>query len=97
MRINEKVWEGVMKAATMSMQLAMDHLQAWELVRNKPSHSRYDQVPSRNDRIAWKKPAANLLKCNTDAALFEQEGKYGICMCIRDENGSFMEHKTMWV
>lgn len=37
-----------------------------------------------------------MLKCNVDAALFVSDDKYGIEMCIRDENGCFMERKTMW-
>lgn len=44
----------------------------------------------------WMKPMAGTLKCNIDAAIFEQDNTYGVGLCIQHENGVFVKGKTMW-
>lgn len=43
----------------------------------------------------WSCPAVGSLKCNVDAALFD-DGRFGIGMCIRDVAGNFVKAKSSW-
>ena len=40
--------------------------------------------------IAWSPPRVRWLKCNTDAAVFANEGRVGMGSVIRDESGKFV-------
>lgn len=40
--------------------------------------------------IAWSPPRVGWLKCNTDAAVFTDEGRVGLGSVIRDESGKFV-------
>lgn len=44
----------------------------------------------------WQKPSSGTLKCNVDAAIFSQEGQYGIRMCIRNHIDTVIRSKTMF-
>jgi hypothetical protein len=46
--------------------------------------------------IRCEKPAPGEVKCNVDAAIFKDQGCYGVGMCLRDENGHFIAAKTAW-
>lgn len=43
----------------------------------------------------WMKPRGGELKYNVNAALFNQEGKYGISLGIRNDKGEFFKPKTI--
>ncbi|MCI49617.1 ribonuclease H protein, partial [Trifolium medium] len=43
-----------------------------------------------DQRLHWQPPLAEYLKCNIDAAVFEQENKVSMRVCLRDESGSFV-------
>lgn len=46
--------------------------------------------------LRWYKPnSEGLLKYNVNAALFTQEGKFGVIMCIRNDRGEFLKAKPM--
>jgi hypothetical protein len=36
------------------------------------------------------------MKCNVDASFSASQNRFGIGMCIRDEEGQFVLAKTMW-
>jgi hypothetical protein len=36
------------------------------------------------------------LKCNIDVALFKDQHKFGVGMCIRNDQGRFVKARTMW-
>lgn len=78
------------------IQIAMNQQRAWEIERRTPRYNNDPAPPSDSVHHVWKKPDAGLLKYNIDVTIFDSENKYGISMCIRDENNSFVEGKTMW-
>lgn len=41
------------------------------------------------------RPAEGTVKCNVDAALFD-DNRFGIGLCIRDYQGLFVKAKTVW-
>jgi len=43
----------------------------------------------------WTKPTHAFYKINTDATLFNESSKYGVAICIRGENESFVAAKSM--
>jgi hypothetical protein len=42
----------------------------------------------------WIKPSLGRYKCNIDASFSPSLNKVGMCICIRDEIGSFVLAKT---
>jgi len=59
-----------------------------------PQHSGENTTPEPLQQIAksryveksyWSKPVQGELKCNIDAAIFDQQGCYGVGMCIQNE------------
>jgi ribonuclease HI len=44
----------------------------------------------------WQPPDADYLKCNVDAAIFEEQRSFGIGMCIRDSHGNFIKASIKW-
>lgn len=44
---------------------------------------------------AWHPPSAGVLKCNVDAAFFEDTNQTGIGMVLRDEGGQFILARTL--
>jgi hypothetical protein len=41
-------------------------------------------------------PGEGDIKCNLDAALFEEQQRFGVGMCVRDSQGNFMKAGTLW-
>jgi hypothetical protein len=75
----------------------------WQQVRRKQqqmqaisTHSSGFLVQNSTNTIRWEKPAPSEVKCNVDAAIFKDQGCYGVGMCLRDENGHFIAAKTAW-
>lgn len=46
--------------------------------------------------IQWQRPKVGTLKCNVDKTIFQEQGRYGIRMCIRGDKGDFVAPKTYW-
>jgi hypothetical protein len=44
----------------------------------------------------WEKPARGVLKCNVDTACYSEQNRYGVGVCIRNENGSLICEKLIW-
>jgi len=42
-------------------------------------------------------PKAWTLKCNINATIFQEQGQYGIWMCLRDDKGDFVAAKPSWL
>lgn len=47
-------------------------------------------------QMEWQSPNSGSLKCNTDAALFQDFNSTGIGLCIRDHIGGFILGKTKY-
>jgi hypothetical protein len=54
-------------------------------------------VHNQQQHIAvWQPPDDDFVKCNVDAAMFEEQRCFGIGMCIRDNRGHFLKAATFW-
>lgn len=82
---NDKIWENLDTIAVAAMRRSKECLWDWEVARMKqnPNHLVLQQGVNNNVE-RWTKPRDGELKCNVDAAVFSQEGRYGIGMCIRN-------------
>ncbi|MCI32028.1 cytochrome P450, partial [Trifolium medium] len=47
--------------------------------------------------IRWEKPSRQRFKCNVDVSFSSSRNRVGLGMCIRDDDGSFVLAKTMWI
>ncbi|MCH81967.1 hypothetical protein A2U01_0002761 [Trifolium medium] len=51
---------------------------------------------SSNDNTRWQLPMTGTIKCNIDAALFNDQHNFGVGMFIRNYQEKFVKAKTMW-
>ena len=47
-----------------------------------------------SDEVTWSSPMPGYLKCNVDCALFEDQGRIGMGMVLRDYRGGFLPAKA---
>ncbi|XP_024640821.1 uncharacterized protein [Medicago truncatula] len=78
-RCNEKVWHDEVKEPHISIQLARDTLREWLSVRVNKATPAVQQIVTDTN---WKPPAKGYVKCNVDAAIFYDQWRFGIGMCI---------------
>jgi len=83
-RRNDKVWDGELKRIHIVVQLAREFLDQCQVARSK-SEAKEQQQEQHTTR--WQPPELNFVKCNVDAALFEEQRSFGIGMCIRNNSG----------
>ncbi|XP_073133631.1 uncharacterized protein [Henckelia pumila] len=86
---NEKLWNGIVNTASVTISLAYDLLQQWI---NVQSSSQDPQVSSYTPKeaLSWQRPPSGYLKCNIDAAIFKEEHIFGVAAIIQDSNEAFM-------
>ncbi|XP_073041685.1 uncharacterized protein [Primulina eburnea] len=82
---NDKLWNGVDRAATINLSLASDLLQQWQLARPQLHPMNPDEA-----NLRWTRLPAGSMKCNVDAAIFKEINKIGGAAIIRDSAGEFM-------
>ncbi|XVF41125.1 hypothetical protein PTKIN_Ptkin01aG0255600 [Pterospermum kingtungense] len=45
--------------------------------------------------MLWRKPVVGFLKCNTDEAVFQEDGLVGMGLVVRDESGHFVAARVL--
>ncbi|CAN1176574.1 hypothetical protein LINPERHAP2_LOCUS32604 [Linum perenne] len=72
--------------------MALDELADWEKARERPPTERQD-----GDGYCgkWHPPELGTVKCNSDAALFVDEGRSEAGMVIRDRGGRILKHMRL--
>jgi hypothetical protein len=63
----------------VAMQLARDMLYQWQNARQRKDAAGHHDS---SNVIRWQPPTIGKVKCNVDAALFNEQHKFGIGMCI---------------
>jgi len=58
--------------------------------------ARITQQRQQQHEARWQPPDADYLKCNVDVALFAEQRRFGIGMCIRNHYGHFIKALTKW-
>ncbi|XP_073138172.1 uncharacterized protein [Henckelia pumila] len=56
--------------------------------KHKPQMRELNSVPKHNYDTYWRKPPPHFLKCNVDAAIFNDPPRMGFGCLVRDEHGS---------
>lgn len=92
---NDKVWEDVNTSVMVAVRKACENLLEWEVARSRQREDQHAQCVHAEVETRWIKSFVGNLKCNMDAAIFNQEGRDGIGMCIRNDQESFVKAKTM--
>ncbi|MCI17621.1 cytochrome P450, partial [Trifolium medium] len=68
---------------------ARDHLHDWrEAQQHKNATASVATGPG---YMEWRRPPANTLKCNVDAARYVDHNMFCIGACVRDEHGRFIK------
>ena len=85
---NELIWNGRRKSSSWTFNAAIHTLIQWQ-------HARLHPIPQGLNRaisspVRWTKPASSWVKCNIDAAVFNQIQCIGIGCVVRDENGAMV-------
>ncbi|XP_073153987.1 uncharacterized protein [Henckelia pumila] len=82
---NEVVWNAKHKSAALILQFALDLLSQWGFAHQRHSSLSLPQESLAN--VHWLKPPYPSLKCNVDAALFENPPRMGFGCILRDHLG----------
>jgi len=76
----------------VAVQLAREVLAQWQAANGSSAAPAQRQ---QQQQTRWQPPDADYLKCNLDAAIFEEQ-MIGIGMCIQDSHGNFIKASTKW-
>lgn len=71
-------------------------LSQWEKAKDRQLNEGVVATVTSANPACLQKPGLDSLKCNVDAAIFEDDNKYGVGICVRDDRGIFKSGKTMW-
>jgi hypothetical protein len=88
---NDCLWEHKQPSTVTTCRLATDIVSDYTWCCNM-----LDTTQSSPPVHRWKKPEANWLKCNVDGAIFSTEGKFGIGICFRNDQGILVQAHTMY-
>jgi len=87
--LNSKLWENTDKPPAYIVTRAKDTLNEWSCIQRAKLPIQAANIPH-----AWSKPPAGTIKCNFDAAPFNNNSIMGYGICFRDFSGSFMFGKS---
>lgn len=92
----EQLWNHKEEGPDHILHRATTVFQDWDSSRQIFGHitAVADDNPS---EIIWRKPPQGYVKCNVDAAFFKEENKTGFGLYLRDDNGSFLLAKSVWI
>lgn len=85
-----KLWKSHIISLSNSSQLLVE----WKHERKRNSVN--TPSPQSQAHAIWIPPTSGSLKLNVDAAIFLSISCFGAGMCIRDENGRFLQARTQW-
>jgi ribonuclease HI len=91
---NQACWQGKTPTSYTVIRRAHEHYEDWTKAR-KTQQNISSNSPNVED-ITWTKPPLNMIKCNVDAACYNELNRYGIAACVRDSQGRFIKAYTRW-
>lgn len=91
---NNIVWNQKSSEVTEVVNSAILVLNQWQSAQDRSfDHSLGFMTPSDGEEH-WQLPQMNMIKVNTDAALFEESGHFSFSILARDHEGSMLEAKA---
>jgi ribonuclease HI len=91
-RRNQRCWQNKVPSALDVIRRARDSLNDWVNVQQQNTSTSRDGTTLASH--TWTKPARGTLKCNIDAACYNEQNVYCIGACLRDEQGRFVQAFT---
>jgi len=91
---NNKIWNDITDAQSYVFDRAKTMLEDWKTTRSIQDTSSNRQQSEQN--VKWMKPNSSRVKCYIDTSFCKLTNRFGIGVCIRDENGHFVPAKTEW-
>lgn len=91
---NQVCWQGQTPTSYAVIRRAHEQYEDWTKVRKMQQN--ISNNSSTVEDIKWTKPPLNMLKCNVDAACYNESNRYGIAACVRDSQGRFVKAYTRW-
>lgn len=85
---NNKIWNNAEPNANISVSQGLQFSVEWLSVRA----NQHQQIHHSSHQItSWIPPAAGFFKCNFDVAIFKEENTFGIGLCLRGADGTFVK------
>ncbi|XP_024639931.1 uncharacterized protein [Medicago truncatula] len=89
---NTKLWEASESTSAYIISRANDSLQEWSCMQRAKL-----QVQNQVLTPSWVKPRFGTIKCNTDAAMFDNNSTIGYGMCFRNHLGQLVLGKSGYI
>ncbi|XP_075494869.1 uncharacterized protein LOC142532458 [Primulina tabacum] len=89
---NEKLWKGVSRPPHTTVSLGFEMVMNWNQAQRK-SIGGQTAISRQDADDRWTKPPDPSMKCNVDAALFNEQRATGFGTVVRDSTGKFMVSK----
>ncbi|XP_024636515.1 uncharacterized protein [Medicago truncatula] len=86
---NAKLWESTDTSPSYIVTRAKDALNEWSCMQRAKA-----PIHNKNSEHAWIKPPVGMIKCNVDAAAFDNNSVMGYGMCFRDSMGVLLLGKS---
>ncbi|CAN1182987.1 Putative ribonuclease H protein At1g65750 [Linum perenne] len=84
---NARIWEGTRSLPEIVVGRGMDAWQDWKTANTKETDNGVPMQRSEQYCAQWHAPRHGYVKCNCDAAIFEDKDATGAGMVLRDEEG----------
>ncbi|KAK2371264.1 hypothetical protein QL285_084234 [Trifolium repens] len=88
-RRNRRCWQDKVLSAVDVIRRARDSLNDWVNVQQQNTGTSRDGTALASH--SWTKTARGTLKCNIDAACYNEQNVYCLGVCLRDEQGIFVQ------
>ncbi|KAM6555080.1 hypothetical protein CsatB_015842 [Cannabis sativa] len=88
---NDKVWNNKDSTASFIYAFAATYLEQWNSTQAPYLETSRTGLLAGDGNDRWCAPAANVIKVNVDASIFEGRQDYGYGMVARDEHGFMLE------
>lgn len=89
---NDKVWNKVDIDPSISVNLSYQYLTDWRAPRRNMAEMQ--PSPMEHHARSWKPLPNGFLKCNLDAAIFNELNSFRVGVCVRGEQDNFIKAKT---
>jgi ribonuclease HI len=91
---NQVCWQGKIPTTYEVNRRAREHYNEWIKARIVQQNNSSNSMAA--DSRVWTKPPSGMLKCNVDAACYNELNTYCITACVRDAQGRFVKAYTRW-
>lgn len=88
---NDLVWNQICLDVPEVLNTTLSVLNQWRFVQDKTFDHSLGFLNPEDGQVKWQAPSLNIVKVNTDAALFDNPSIFSYAQVIRDHNGRLVE------